>query len=146
VSTPLERTWAPFSACPCGACSVVSAKLSVRTGHVRGCACSSCRNRRNRAKGHAAQAKAHRALGGKGFTPSNEESARPYEVTVAILPESKTGSQIPAAWDRFVATDWFRGALSQSERACPVGTGVLPAVVLRGDWVVVDIRRKRHNG
>jgi hypothetical protein len=85
----------------------------------------------------------HRRLGGTGFTPHHEEAARPYTIEVAVMPESKTGAQVPASFDRFVATEWFRRALDQSTRAVPVGTGVLPAVVIRGDWCVVDIRRRR---
>jgi len=85
----------------------------------------------------------HRRLGGEGFTPSNEETARPYEVTVSVMPESKTGGQVPASFDRFIGTDWFRRALGQSKRAVPVGSGVLPAVVIRGDWCIVDIRGRK---
>jgi hypothetical protein len=85
----------------------------------------------------------HKRLGGTGWTPSQEEAARPYTVEVTVLPESKTGGQIPASFDKFIATEWFRRALSQSERAVPVGSGALPAVVIRGDWCLIDIRKKR---
>lgn len=88
----------------------------------------------------------HRRLGGEGWTPTHEEAARPYTIEVTVMPESKTGSQIPATFDRFISTDWFRRALSQSERATPVGTGVLPAVVIRGDWCIVDIRKRGRSG
>jgi hypothetical protein len=84
----------------------------------------------------------HKRLGGDGFTPSNEESARPYTVEVTVMPESKTGDQIPKSWDTFVKSEWLRRAFSQSERAVPVGSGALPAVVIRGDFCIVDIRRK----
>jgi hypothetical protein len=64
-----------------------------------------------------------------------------------VMPEGKTAQkkrgQIPKAWDDFIATEWFRRALSQSERAVPFGSGALPCVVLRGDFAVVDIRRKK---
>jgi len=133
---------APNPECRCG-CGVVNLKMQLKTGHVVGCACPSCRGRRNRRKGQAGQAKTHRRLGGQGFTPSNEESARPYVVEVAIMPEAKTGEQIPTSWDKFAATEWFRRALSQSARACPFGSNVLPAVSLRGDFVIVDIRGKK---
>lgn len=130
--------------CPCKSprCDVVGTKLT-RFGYLVGCKGPEAQGRRNRRKGQRGQARMHRRLGGEGFTPSNEESARPYTVEVAVMPESKTGSQIPASWDKFVATDWFRRALSQSERAAPVGSGVLPAVVLRGDFVIVDIRPRK---
>ena len=86
----------------------------------------------------------HKRLGGEGFTPTHEEGARPYVVEIAIMPESKTGGQVPASWDKFLATEWFRRALDQSARAAPVGSGVLPAVVIRGDWCLVDIRGRKH--
>jgi hypothetical protein len=60
-----------------------------------------------------------------------------------VMPEVKTGQQIPASWDKFVSSEFFRRALSQSERAVPFGSGALPCVVLRGDFAVVDIRRRK---
>lgn len=129
--------WRPYDSCPCG-CGVRSHKLT-KHGHAIWCACKACIGRRNRRKGQRAQRQMHQRLGGTGWTPANEESARPY--TLTIMPESKTGDQIPAAWDRFVATAWFRRALEQSRRAAPAGSGARPAVVIRGDWAIVDIRR-----
>ena len=143
-----------FGPCPCRedespygwtSCIVEGTKLT-RYGHLVGCTCRPCLGRRSKRKGQKAQAKMHKRLGGQGFTPSNEESARPYEVTVLVMPESKTGGQVPASWDKFVGTEWFRRALDQSTRAMPVGSGVLPAVVIRGDWCIVDIRRVPKKG
>lgn len=135
--------WPGYPGCPCG-CGLTGLKLQMRHDrHLVGCKCRVCTGRRNRRKGQAGQAKAHRNLGGTGRTPSQEESARPYEVTVTVLPEVKTGEQIPASFDKFVGSEWFRRALSQSARAVPVGSGALPCVVLRGDFAVVDIRRDR---
>ena len=138
-----------FGPCPCGegiggirTCATQGTKLT-RYGHLVGCTCRPCLGRRSKRKGQKAQAKMHKRLGGEGFTPSNEESARPYEVTVLVMPESKTGGQVPASWDKFIGTDWFRRALDQSTRAAPVGSGVLPAVVIRGDWCLVDIRGRK---
>jgi len=133
---------APNPECSCG-CGVVNLKTQLKTGHVVGCACPSCRGRRYRRKGQKGQAKMHRRLGGEGFTPTNEESARPYHVECLVMPESKVGGQIPASWDKFVSSEFFRRALSQSERAVPFGSGALPCVVLRGDFAVVDIRRRK---
>lgn len=62
---------------------------------------------------------------------------------VSVLPEHKGGAQIPKSWDSFIATEWFRRALRQSERALPVGSGALPAVTLRSQFVVVDIRGRK---
>ena len=138
----------PLGICPCktedpaSGCGMLGTKIT-KFGHLVGCGCRPCTGRRSKRKGHAAQAKMHRRLGGVGFTPHDEESARPYTVEVTVMPESKTGSQVPASFDRFVGTEWFRRALSQSERAIPHGSGALPCVVIRGDWALVDIRRKR---
>ena len=123
-------------------CRIEGTKLT-RYGHLVGCTCRPCLGRRSKRKGQKAQAKMHKRLGGEGFTPSNEESARPYEVTVLVMPESKTGGQIPKSFDSFIATEWFRRALDQSARAAPVGSGVLPAVVIRGDWCLIDLRGKQ---
>lgn len=134
-------TWEAWPACPCG-CGVDALKLT-KYGHVIGCACRSCIGRRSQRAGKRAQAKGHRALGGQGFTPSNEESARPYQIEVTVMPEHKTGQQVPATFDRFITTDWFRRALDQSTRAVPTGSGALPCVVIRGQWAVIDIRGGR---
>jgi hypothetical protein len=136
------RAKAPDPTCVCG-CGEVNLKIQLKTGHVVGCRCPSCIGRRNRRKGHAAQARAHKRLGGQGWTPTEESSARPYQVECLVMPEVKTGQQIPKSWDTFIKTEWFRRALSQSERAVPFGSGALPCVVLRGDFAVVDIRRKK---
>jgi hypothetical protein len=135
----------PMGPCPCNLeiqgrrCTMVGTKLT-RYGHLVACSCPTCTGRRNKRSGQRAQAKMHKRLGGEGFTPTHEEAARPYTIEVTVMPESKTGGQVPANWDRFIATDWFRRALDQSTRATPVGSGVLPAVVIRGDWAIVDIR------
>lgn len=138
----MTDAYTPGAPCPCG-CTATGSKLSFKTGHVaRTCLCRPCIGSRNQRKGKRGQARTHRALGGTGFTPSNEESGRPYTIEVSVLPEVKTGQQIPASWDRFVTSEWFRRALSQSQRSAPFGTSVLPAVVIRGDWCIVDIRKK----
>src|SRR3972149_11988787 len=90
----LEREWQPFTPCPCG-CGVVAGKLSMKAGHVIGCRCRPCVGLRNRRKGQKNQALSHRRLGGQGFTPTNEERARPYEVTASALTASSTGEQVP---------------------------------------------------
>jgi hypothetical protein len=133
---------APSPQCICG-CGEVNLKTQLKTGHVVGCACPSCRGRRNRRKGQAGQAKMHKRLGGEGFTPSNEESARPYHIECLVMPESKVGGQVPTSFAKFVATEWFRRAMSQSSRGIPVGSGALPCVVIKGDYAVIDIRRKK---
>ena len=133
---------APNPVCICG-CGEVNLKMQLKTGHVVGCKCPSCIGRRNRRKGQKGQAKMHKRLGGTGFTPTNEESARPYHVECLVMPESKVGGQVPASFDKFIGTEWFRRAMSQSSRAVPFGSGALPCVVIRGDYAVVDIRRKK---
>jgi len=135
--------WPGFALCRCG-CEAEGMKLQLRHDkHLVGCECSSCRGRRNRKAGQRTQARTHKRLGGQGFTPTNEESARAYEVTASIMPEVKGGQQIPASFERFISSEWFRHALSQSTRGIPTGSGVLPAVSIRGDFVILDIRGKR---
>lgn len=130
-------TFHPGEVCPCG-CGVTGSKLSSKTGHiVRECACASCRGSRNVRKGKRGQAKTHRALGGQGFTPYHEESGMFRDITVR--PEVKTGAQVPASFGKFVGTDWFRHALSQSERSIPVGIDAKPCVSIDGRWLVVKL-------
>jgi hypothetical protein len=119
VSTPLERTWAPFSACPCGSCSVVSGKLSVRTGHVRGCACRSCLGRRSRAKGHRAQSRvlkdAAKAEGtSMEIAPTHEEQAR-----LLVHYESKSGNEIPKGLRGDIMRHWEEQASNFAHRQTP---------------------------
>jgi hypothetical protein len=133
---------APNPECICG-CGVFNLKTQLKTGHVVGCICRPCTGRRSKRKGQAAQARTHKRLGGEGWTPSNEESARPYSIECMVMPEVKTGQQVPASFDKFISTEWFRRALSQSARAVPFGSGALPCVVLRGDYAIVDIRRRK---
>lgn len=136
--------YVPGCPCPCG-CGATGSKLGLKTGHVAGaCLCRPCIGARSQRKGKAGQAKMHRALGGEGFTPSNEESARPYIVEVTVMPESKAGEQVPELWHKFRRTEWFRRALAQSERAVPTGSGVVPALVIDGSFLIADIRGRRR--
>jgi hypothetical protein len=125
--------------CPCGeeACKMLGTKLR-QDGHLVGCGCTSHRNSRNQKKGKRAQAKGHRALGGIGFTPSNEESHGAYDLRVQV--EHKTGEQVPASFRKFVTLDWTRRALNQAERAVRVGDGAHPSVMIDGRWLIVDCR------
>jgi hypothetical protein len=65
-----------------------------------------------------------------------------------VWPESKQGAQVPAALTKFLATDWYRRALSQSVRSLPVGLDAKPAVwcQLPGGRkvLVVDYGGSRH--
>jgi hypothetical protein len=141
--------WLPYSPCPCG-CGVVGWKLvrplkdDLGPAHVVGCSCRRHTNKRNVRKGKAAQARTHTELIGSGFTPYHEESGRFADITVR--PEVKAGKQVPKAFHAFLATDWFRRALSQSERAIPEGVDARPAVSIDGRWLVVDIRPKKRAG
>lgn len=141
TSTPLEREWAPYDPCPCE-CVVVSSKLSLKTGHVHGCECVSCRNRRNQKKGKRGEYNRHKRLGGQGFTPHDEMGVA---YSVEVVTQDKKGKQVPAAFTRFVRSEWFRHALSQAERVIPAGQGVQahPALYLEpeggGAYVVVKV-------
>lgn len=115
--------------------------------------CRPCISLRNRNFGRQVQREMHQALGGVGFSPTHEESGRGYDVefnaedeptleivdvsedvTVAgfvkVHPEAKGGQQIPASFTKAFGTDWWRRALSQSQRSLPVGSGAKPAVWL----------------
>lgn len=130
--------YSPGEPCPCG-CSATGSKLSFKTGHVaRLCECSSCRNSRNVKRGKRAQAKGHRALGGTGFTPANEETKNGYPIRVQV--EHKAGGQVPNYFHKFIGTTWFRHALSQAERAQIIGDGSMPSVMIDGRWLVVDCK------
>lgn len=139
--------WQPFAECPClQRCGIRAAKLSVRTGHAFGCKCRSCLGRRNRSKGRKAQSRMHYRLDGEGPSPANEETARGYLVTVFVMPEAKKGQQIPRGLIKALATDWFRRALRQSERAIPVGSNAKAAIYFEPDgsetgWLLVRIPR-----
>ena len=138
----VSQQWIPGMECPCG-CGNTGGKLSFKTKHiVRNCACASCRGKRNRQKGQRGQREMHQRLGGQGWTPSNEETARPYPLTLSVMPESKAGEQIPAYFHKFINSEWFRKALSQSIRAVPVGSGAHPALAIDGKWVLIDLRNQ----
>jgi hypothetical protein len=139
VSETVEAVaeWTPYDPCPCG-CGVVGWKLR-KNGHVVGCKCRSCIGGRNRKSGQAAQAKGHRALGGVGFTPTNEETHGGYDIRVQV--EHKSGGQVPQSFRKFLTLDWTRRAFGQAERAVRVGDGSHPAVMIDGRWLVVDCKR-----
>jgi hypothetical protein len=91
----------------------------------------------------------HRALGGQGPTPSNEEAARGYDVSVRVIPEAKVGDQVSRWLLKALNTDWFRRALRQSERAAPIGYH--PAVFFQapGDqtgWLIVRLSGEQQFG
>lgn len=97
-----------------------------RHGRRRG-DCRSCLATRNRNFGRAVQREMHVALGGTGVSPTHEESGRGYTIeamTVSVHPEAKGGAQIPKNLVTFLDTDWYRRALSQSQRSLPIGMGV----------------------
>lgn len=129
----------PGETCPCG-CGITGNKLSFKTGHiVRVCGCHSCRNSRSVKKGKRAQAKGHRALGGIGFTPSNEETHNGYDVRVQV--EHKHGYPDQTVMlRRFIQTEFFRHALSQAQRAQRIGDGSHPGMMLDGRWLLVDCK------
>ena len=148
----MNEAWEGWPVCPCG-CGVEALKLQrplkrgprVGESHVVGCRCASHTAIRSRRKGQAGQHDMHIALGGRGPTPTHEESGRGYPIVVLttdgesgitnvqtdavkVHPESKRGGQVPASLVKFLGTDWYRRALSQSERSLPVGSGATPAV------------------
>lgn len=92
-------------------------------------ACPHCRGRRSAKSGRATQTEMHKELGGTGVSPRHEESGRGYEIeTLRVHPEAKGGRQIPQSLVKFIDTDWYRRAISQSSRSLPVGSGAKPAL------------------
>lgn len=117
-----------LGACPCSpsGCGILGTKLN-RFGHVVGCQCSSCRNRNNRKRGKAANARAHKLLGGAGRTIDDDLfHAYPLEVSL----ESKQGAQIPASLEKFCRSEWARHAWRQAEKKIPVGVQAHPAIYI----------------
>jgi hypothetical protein len=131
------QEWQPYHPCPCG-CEVVAWKLSVKSGHVVGCKCRPCTGRRSRKKGQAAQHRTWKALGGEGPTPLHEESTPEQEIKVR--PEVKSGGQVPKSFHAFIATEWFRRAMTQARNGARIGTGVKPSVSIDGRWLIIDLR------
>ena len=114
----LEREWQPFTPCPCG-CRIISGKLSVRTGHVHGCRCPSCRGLRNRRKGQKAQSRVLKdAAKAQGVTmeiaPTHEEQAR-----LLVHYESKQGEQVPKGMRGARMAEWEKQARGFAERQTP---------------------------
>jgi hypothetical protein len=145
----MNAVYQELGPCVCGdtACAQVGTKLSKALDaqtpqHLVGCRCSRHRGKRNRRKGQASQAKGHRALGGQGFTPGNEESVGGYPIVVQV--EHKHGYKGSTTMlYKFIATEFFRRALSQAQRARRVGDGSMPAVMFDGRWLLVDCKRNQ---
>jgi hypothetical protein len=57
--------------------------------------------------------------------------------------EAKAGAQVPASFAKFAGLEWTRRAISQAERAIPVGVQANPAVYIevprKGAWLVVKL-------
>lgn len=140
MSLSTAPSFIPGDQCPCG-CGVTGSKLSAKTGHIaRACSCRPCIGRKNQQRGRTAQRKTHQALDGQGVSPFHEESGLFYDLTVR--PEVKAGKQVGASFWKFIGSEFFRRALSQSERAIPVGIDARPAVCIDGRWLVVDLQRR----
>jgi hypothetical protein len=137
----LTEGWEPYDPCPC-ACGEIGHKLK-KNGHVTGCKCRGCIGKRNKSKGQAAQRKVHQALGGVGPTPTHEESGR--ALPVFVMPEVKTGGQVPELFWKFLATEWFRRAFRQAEKSIRAGdgSGVRPSVsIVKGSevWLITKLK------
>lgn len=62
----------------------------------------------------------------------------------AVQAEEKHGQQVPQSFHDFIGSAFFIDAHRQAERAVPIGSGALPAVVIDDAWAIVDIRSKRE--
>ena len=114
-----------LGACPCGSCDVMSTKLN-RFGHVVGCQCVSCRNRNNRKRGKAANARAHKRLAPQLQRTIDDDVFHAYPLEVSL--EVKQGQQIPASLEKFCHGEWARHAWRQAEKKVPVGVQAYPAI------------------
>lgn len=127
--------------CPCGVprCDVLGTKLT-RAGHLKGCRCASCVGRRNKRKGQAGEARAHRALGGVGPT-IRDDLFHLYSINISL--EVKTGNHTPAKLVAAIQSEFMRHAFAQASKKTPVGTDAFPAVMLQphggGQYLVVDV-------
>jgi hypothetical protein len=127
--------------CPCewDGCQVIGTKLT-KAGHLKGCACRSCLGRRNRRKGQAGEARAHRALGGIGST-IRDDLFHAYSLNISL--ETKSGNQCPARMVTAIRSEFMRKALRQATKKIPVGADAFPAVMLQphggGQYLVVDV-------
>lgn len=99
----------PIGQCPCPdlRCNVEARPLTKKNKdgkyHNRGCTCASCRGRRNRKSGLAAQTRAAKALGVRavnGIRPSNEEQ---FDGGVRI--EVKSGAQVRPAFTAYLKAE-----------------------------------------
>jgi hypothetical protein len=130
---------APNPKCICG-CGEVNLKVQLKTGHVVGCACPSCRGRRNRKAGKASERRRHKRLGGEGWTPNDELA---YSYSINVTTQDKQGAQVPASFVAFITSEWTRHALQQAIKKMPVGSDAMPALWLEpprlGSWLVVKV-------
>src|SRR5947207_853794 len=124
----MNAVYQDFGACPCGevACEQVGTKLN-REGHLVGCNCMSHRNKRNKRKGRASEARAWKQLGGKGMTRTDDT---PHAWPLAVEIENKVGNQIPAGFLNFVNSAWVEHAMFQAVKKTPVGEDSYPAIRL----------------
>ena len=135
-----------FGPCPCGEtyyaspCRMEGTKLT-RFGHLVGCKCPSCTGRRNKRKGQAAEARAHKRLGGTGPTV-RDDLFHCYSVNLSV--ETKTGAtNIPAKLLTAARSEWVRHALGQAIKKTPVGSDALPTIALEVSpseaYLIVDV-------
>lgn len=110
MTLPLPGPEKGACGCGCDAFGTLRRPWSDGTRCVRGCPCSRCMGKRNRAKGDAKARKARQVLGLTGVNTRHEEHwGGPLRV------ESKAGKQVQPIWTRYQA------ARSQSEAARPIG-------------------------
>ena len=130
-----------FGACPCESdnCTELGTKLT-KFGHLKGCSCRSCTGRRNRRKGQAGEARAHKALGGVGPTV-RDDLFHLYSLNASV--ETKTGNHVPTRLIDAIRSEFMRHAFHQAAKKIPVGADAYPAVMLQphggGQYLVVDV-------
>lgn len=142
----------PMGPCACGdsVCTQIGTKLSKALDentpqHLVGCRCIRHRNRNNKRKGRASEARAWKQLGGVGMTRT-DDTYHPFPLEFDY--ENKVGEQIPAKFREFVNSVWFQHAMFQATKKIPVGEGALPALRLElapsRAYLVVDISPRKN--
>ena len=105
----MESNLKPKAECVCG-CGLYGTPLKRPEGHIRGCDCSRCRGKRNRAKGDRKAREARKQLGIGGANTRHEEL---WGGDLRV--EVKAGAQVQPVFTAFLKCE------VQSEQHRPMG-------------------------
>ncbi len=148
----MNAVYQEMGPCVCGdaVCAQIGTKLSKALDentpqHLVGCRCIRHRNRNNKRKGRASEARAWKQLGGVGMTRT-DDTYHPFPLEFDY--ENKVGDQIPAKFIEFVNSATFDKWIRQAAKKIPVGESALPALRLEltpcRAYLVVDISPRKN--